>query len=235
MNSIIRIIALIFVVAALCGCGKSSDEIIMATETVGSVVEATEEATDEVTIIDSETEPTVIVEDVRWDVPGEEYTIDITHAAETDLERLAWAIYLEGGEDGVCDDCRRRIADVILNRVECKITNTGNDLYWPDTITDVISYSGINPYQNMGNSFAWPKTAYKEGEQHSVERAFRIAHEVLRGSHSEVYRKGYFYYAAGNEYGYEPWTAIHHCGIYFMRQRGWDNSKFEQDWFLIIE
>ena len=216
-NTFIRIIALILVALSLCGCAEISD---IQTEPI------------ETEAVIEETEPTEIEEDVKWEVPDEEYVIDITHDAQTDLEKLAWVIYLEGGEDGVCDDCRRRIADVILNRVECKITNTGNDYYWPDTITDVISIGGINPYQNMGNSFTWPETAHKEEERHSVERAFRIAHEVLRGTHSEIYRKGYFYYAAGNAYGYEPWTAIYHCGIFFMRQRGWDNSKFEQDWFF---
>ena len=177
------------------------------------------------------TEPTEIIEEVKWDVPDEEYVIDISHNAETDLEKIAWVIYLEAGEDGVCDDCRRRVADVILNLTECKITNTGNDYYWADTITGVISGGGINPYQNMGNKCAWPSTAHLDRERHAVERAFRIAHEVLRGNHSDVYRKGYFYYAGANVYGGEPWTAIHHCGIYFQRQRGWDNSKFEQDVF----
>lgn len=142
---------------------------------------------------------------------------------------------MEGGADSVCDECRRRIADVILNLMECKITNTGNDYYWPDTIFGVISGGGINPYQNMGNRCAWPDSAYSEAERHAVERAYRIAYEVLTGNHSEIYRKGYFYYAGGNEYGHEPETAIYHCGIFFMRQRGWDNSRFEQDWYLVYE
>ena len=86
---------------------------------------------------------TVPAEQVKWEVPGETYEIDITHEAETDLEKIAWVIYMEAGADSVCDDCRRRVADVILNLTECKITNTGNDLYWPDTITGVISGGGI--------------------------------------------------------------------------------------------
>jgi hypothetical protein len=35
------------------------------------------------------------VEEVRWEIPGETYEIDITHAAETDLELIAWVIYME--------------------------------------------------------------------------------------------------------------------------------------------
>ena len=178
------------------------------------------------------TEPQEIV---KWDVPGEIYVIDISRPAETDLERMAWAIYLEGGGDAVCDDCRRRIGDVILNLVECKITNTGNDYYWPNTLAGVLSGGGINPYQNMGNSFTWPQSANSEYERHAVERAYKIAHEVLRGQHSEIYRKGYFYYAGANVYGWEPETAINCCGIWYMRQRGWDNSKFEQDWVLSFD
>ena len=166
----------------------------------------------------------------RWEVPGETYTIDLTHAAESDLELIAWVIYMEQGTDNVCDTCRRRVADVVLNMVECKITNTGNDYYWPDTIKGVISSGPINPYQNMNNTTNWPKSAHSIQERHAIERAFRIAHEVLRGQHSDIYRKGYFYYAGANVYGSEPSTAIHCCETWFMRLRDWDNSKFEQEW-----
>ena len=178
-------------------------------------------------------QPTEFVEQVRWEVPGETYEIDLTRPAESDLELIAWVIYMEQGEDKVCDDCRRRVADVILNLTECKITNTGNDYYWPDTIRGVIAGGGINPYQNMGNTTKWPNTAHLERERHAVEKAFQIAHEVLRGQHSEIYRKGYFYYAGANAYGGEPDTAIHCCETWFMRLRDWDNSKFEQDWFAV--
>lgn len=246
MNKMIRIIALISIAASLCGCAKSFDEldpVVEATniQTETELVEATtvetesevEDTSDETELtVPEETEVTEVAEEVRWEVPGETYVIDISRPAETDFEKMAWAIYLEGGADSVCDDCRRRIADVILNLVECKITNIGNDLYWPDTLTGVLSGGGINPYQNMGNSFTWPNTAHTEAERHAVERAYRIAHEVLRGNHSDIYRKGYFYYAGANVYGLEPETAIYHCGIFFQRQRGWDNSKFEQDWVL---
>ena len=187
----------------------------------------------EVEPIITETIPEEFAEKVKWEVPGETYEIDITHAAKTDLELIAWVIYMEQGEDKVCDDCRRRVADVILNLTECKITNTGNDYYWPDTIYGVISGGPINPYQNMKNTTKWPNTAHLERERHAVEKAFQIAHEVLRGQHSEIYRKGYFYYAGANVYGGEPDTAIHCCETWFMRLRDWDNSKFEQDWFAV--
>lgn len=230
MNKIIRIIALTFMVVFLCGCAEL-DTTVEPTD-IQMETELVEETEAIVTEPENETEPTEVVEEVRWDIPDEDYVIDISRDAETDLEKMAWAIYLEAGADSVCDDCRRRVADVILNLVECKITNTGNDLYWPDTLTGVLSGGGINPYKNMGNRFRWSKNSHLERERHAVERAYRIAYEVLTGNHSEVYRKGYFYYAGANVYGHEPETAIHCCGIYFMRQRGWDNSKFEQDWFF---
>lgn len=187
----------------------------------------------EVEPIITETIPEEFAEKVKWEIPGETYEIDITHAAKSDLELIAWVIYMEQGADNICDDCRRRVADVILNLTECKITNTGNDHYWPDTIYGVISGGGINPYQNMKNTTNWPDTAHLERERHAVEKAFQIAHEVLRGQHSEIYRKGYFYYAGANVYGGEPDTAIHCCETWFMRLRDWDNSKFEQDWFAV--
>lgn len=233
MNKITRIIALIFMVVFLCGCAEL--DTTMETTDIQTETEPVEETEAIVTEPENETEPTEIVEEVRWDIPDEDYVIDISRDAETDLEKMAWAIYLEAGADSVCDDCRRRVADVILNLVECKITNTGNDLYWPDTLTGVLSGGGINPYKNMGNRFRWSTNSHLERERHAVERAYRIAYEVLTGNHSEIYRKGYFYYAGANVYGWEPETAIHCCGIYFMRQRGWDNSKFEQDWILSFD
>lgn len=228
MNKIIIIIALISIVASLCGCAKSFDEVKPTVEPTNIKIE-----TVVVTEPIEETEMAEATEEVIWEIPDEDYVIDITREAQTDLEKIAWVIYMEAGADNICDDCRRRVADVILNLAECKITNTGNDYYWPDTISGVIAGGGINPYQNMGKSCRWPDTAHHEYECHAVERAFRIAYEVLTGNHSEIYRKGYFYYAGANAYGHEPETAIHCCEIWFMRQRGWDNSKFEQDWFLI--
>ena len=221
------VIALAFSFVA-CAPAVNQNEVLTESIPVETmVIEETTMPTDPVII---ETAPPE--EELRWEVPGETYTIDITHEATTDLELIAWVIYMEQGSDIVCDTCRRRTADVILNLTECKITNTGNDYYWPDTIRGVISGGGINPYQNMGNSTNWPDTAHSERERHAVERAFKIAHEVLRGQHSDLYRKGYFYYAGANAYGNEPDTAIQCCETYFMRLRGWDNSKFEQDWFF---
>lgn len=219
---IVSILAIVMIAGMMTGCGNRVE--IPEGEPI-----ITEEVPTE-TPTETPTEPTEIVEEVRWDIPEEDYVIDITHEAKTDLEMIAWVIYMEAGEDTVCDDCRRMVADVILNRVECKITNTDNDYYWADTIRGVISDGGVNPYQNMGNTCYFPDTAHLERERHAVERAYRIAYEVLTGNHSDIYRKGYFYYAGANVYGGEPETAIFHCdSIWFMRQYGWDNSKFEQD------
>lgn len=228
-----RIIALILAVLMACsvfaGCHNSkvsapSEEVI---ETV-TIPEGEPIITEEIALENQDLE-------LRWEVPGETYTIDLTHPAESDLELIAWVIYMEQGTDAVCDTCRRRVADVVLNMVECKITNTGSDYYWPDTIRGVISGGPINPYQNMDNSTRWPDTAHLERERHAIEKAFKIAYEVLRGQHSDLYRKGYFYYAGANVYGGEPDTAIQCCKTWFMRLRDWDNSKFEQDWFAVSQ
>lgn len=227
-----RIIALILIAAALCGCEKTTEQINVELEPTTINVETEPLETNPTETAPVETVPleTVPAETVGWEIPDENYVIDLTHAAETDLELIAWVIYTEQGSDDLCDDCRRRVADTVLNMMECKITNTGNDYYWPDTIKGVISSGAINPYQNMNNSTCWPEQAHLDRERHSVERAYRIAYEVLTGNHSEIYRKGYFYYAGANVYGSEPDTAIRCCETWFMRLRDWDNSKFEQEW-----
>lgn len=122
----------------------------------------------------------------------------------TELEMLACVIYQEAGGDGTCDECRRRVADVVLNRVA--------DSRFPNTIYDVLTSK--NQYGRFYyTGIVWPERASNAGEQHAVERAYRIAQEVLSGQHSDLYGKGYIWQATF----VQGTDNIYHCRHYFGR------------------
>ena len=109
--------------------------------------------------------------------------IEIDPAAK---ELLACVIYQEAGSDLQCDDCRRRVADVVLNRVESEL--------FPNTIYEVLTQQyqyGLYFYTGV----IWPDRASDPNETEAVERAYRIAEEVLRGEHSDIYGKDYIWQA----------------------------------------
>lgn len=121
-----------------------------------------------------------------------------------ELELLACVIYQEAGADYCCDDCRRRVADVVLNRVE--------DDRFPDNIRDVLTQKRqYGRYYWTG--VVWPERAQNDCEKHAVERAYRIAEEVLKGEHSELYGEGYIWQAE-----FKQGTGVVYCDqckIYF--------------------
>lgn len=122
--------------------------------------------------------------------------------SEYDAELLAMVIYQETGSDSICDDCRRRVADVVLNRVA--------DDRFPDTIYDVLTQeSQYGAYYWTG--VVWPERANYSCEEHAVERARTIAFEVLSGEHSELYGNGYVWQAAFVQGTEGFWC----CGTYF--------------------
>lgn len=119
-----------------------------------------------------------------------------------DAELLARVIYQEAGGDGCCDECRRRVADVVLNRVA--------DDRFPNTIYEVLTQE--NQYGAFyWTGVVWADRATNPGEAEAVERAKRIANEVLNGQHSDLYGNGYIW-QAGFVQGYDGFW---HCGHYF--------------------
>lgn len=123
---------------------------------------------------------------------------------QQDLELLACVIYQEAGGNAHCDDCRRRVADVVLNRV--------NDERFPNDIHSVL----VAPRQYgrfSQTGVVWPERAKNPYEAESVARAYRIAEEVLLGNHSELYGQGYIWQAEFKQ-GKEQ---FYHCGHYFGR------------------
>lgn len=121
-----------------------------------------------------------------------------------DLEMLACVIYQEAGMDACCDDCRRRVADVVLNRVA--------DSRFPNTIEEVLTQpKQYGVFDQTG--VVWAERANSPEEANAVDRAYRIAAEVLGGRHSDLYRAGYIWqaeFAQGND-------LVECCGIYYGR------------------
>lgn len=183
-------------------------------------ITATEPETDvmiETTECTAAPEPTDILPTIKETIPAEiketmyvdveDPVNDVTEPAidPYDLELLACVIYQEAGGDSSCDECRRRVADVVLNRV--------NDPdRFPDTIRGVLTaYRQYGRFHWTG--VVWPKRASYYGEKHAVERAYRIAKEVLSGKHSSLYGQGYVWQAEFKQ----GTDIVYCCGHYFGR------------------
>ena len=126
-----------------------------------------------------------------------------------DWERLAIAIYQEAGGDACCDECRYRVGDIILNRVA--------DERFPDSIEAVLTqpkqYGTLSTTGVVG-----PTRASEPGEAHAVERAWRVAEEILTGTHSDVYGEGYVFQAEFPQ-GNDPDSRIYceQCGMWYCK------------------
>lgn len=223
------------VILALSG-GESSEITREETQETEEVVETTE-ATECTTAPETDTSIPVIEENIPENIPEttpvtnpESNPIDIPVTAPpteqtnttpevteppvsteysiapptNEREMLACVIYQEAGGDATCDDCRRRVGDVVLNRVA--------DSRFPNTMCEVLT-----AYQQYGRYYwtglIWPDRAKNQYEQHAVERAYRIADEILAGEHSSLYGNGYIWQA---EF-IQGTDNIYCCGNYFGR------------------
>lgn len=120
------------------------------------------------------------------------------------VEMLACGIYQEAGGDECSDDTRRYVGDVMLNRVA--------DKRFPSTLEAVLTAPGqYGRFSKTG--IVWPERAGNPGEKNAVERAYRIAEELLSGQHSELYGKGYVWQAEFEQGSDGFWQD----GIYFGR------------------
>ena len=123
---------------------------------------------------------------------------------EDDLYCLAVLIYQEGGGDCVCDECRFRIGDVVLNRVA--------DERFPNTIREVITQ-----HRQYGllywTGVEWAERASNPAEQHAVQRSWDTAKALLEGEHSELYGNGYVFQAEFEQGN----GSIYCCGHYFAK------------------
>lgn len=137
-------------------------------------------------LVYAEAIPTVLPEDpdvteAVADIVIDNHTEANVPVNEHDVELLACVIYQEAGGDTCCDMCRRRVADVVLNRVK--------DPRFKGTTIEEILIDG-DPAPQWGlysvTGVVWPDKASLPEEQHAVERAYRIAREVLEGQHSDL-------------------------------------------------
>ena len=140
-------------------------------------------------------------------VPETEPATEVPTEPEPDpkeVEMLAILIYQEAGGDASCDECRRRVADVALNRVA--------DPRFPNTLEAVLT--APRQYGRFHwTGIRWADRAQNPGEAHAVERARRIAREVLQGQHSDLYGKGYIWQA-----GFHQGTdEVYCCGTWYGR------------------
>lgn len=131
------------------------------------------------------------------------YSVDIP---KTDLEMLACIIYREGGSDQVCDECRRRIGNVVLNRVASE--QYPDNIY--DVLTEYMAYGDIS-----WNGLRWYSSASNPANHHAVVRAYEAAQWLLDGNRTNVDGLGWYGQAEFPQ-GVEQFKC---CGIYFSRFR----------------
>ena len=122
-----------------------------------------------------------------------------------DVERLACVIYQEAGGDTCCDLCRKRVADVVLNRVK-------DPRFKGTTIEEILTDGDPAPQWGLYSvtGVVWPeKSSYPE-EAEAVQRAWDTAFDVLEGNHSDLTED--YIWCAEFPQGTD---IIECCGIYF--------------------
>jgi spore germination cell wall hydrolase CwlJ-like protein len=127
-----------------------------------------------------------------------------TSANSSDVEMLACVIYQEAGGNASCDNCRKYVGDIVLNRV--------NDSRFPNSIYGVLTQK--NQYGKFYyTGIVWPSRASNAGEAAAVDRAYRVARELLSGNHSKLYGAGYIWQAGFKQGSDGFWC----CGHYYAK------------------
>lgn len=196
------LLSTIYILATVAKAEKLPETEVVETTESTSAPDETIIPTTEVTIPVDETEPieTTVPEATSEPVPEEtEPVID-----PDDLEMLACVIYQEAGGNASCDNCRRYVGDIVLNRVEHP--------KFPNTIEEVLTAHG--QYGTLYiTGIKWPERAKYDVEKEAVARAYRIAEEILSGQHSKLYGEGYIWQARFIQGTEGFWC----CGHYYGR------------------
>lgn len=125
--------------------------------------------------------------------------------SESELEALALVIYQEAGSDACSDDTRLMVGTVVMNRVA--------DKRFPNTIEGVLLEE--RQYGRLHwTGLVWPERASRPGEAHAVDRAYRLAADLLDGTASNVLPSDVVYQA---EFRQGSETVAESDGFYFCR------------------
>lgn len=180
--------------------GYKADTDIPATtvETVSETEAVTTKPEENIHIEETE------VPEMPSEAPSEPVTDEtIVEVDPDELEMLACVIYQESGGNGSCDNCRRYVADVVLNRIEHPD--------FPDTMYEVLTQK--DQYGRLHyTGIKWPERAKYDVEKEAVERAYKVAEEVLSGHHSELYGQGYIWQAGFIQGSDGFWCCDHFYG-----------------------
>lgn len=125
--------------------------------------------------------------------------------SKEDVEHMACVIYQEAGGDACCDMCRRRVADVVLNRVK-------DPRFKGTTIDEILLDADPAPQWGLYSvtGIVWPEKASYPEEAAAVQRAWDTAFDVLEGNHSDLTED--YIWCAEFPQGTD---VIECCGIYF--------------------
>ena len=144
--------------------------------------------------------PIVIEDEPNYDGKG-----GLECEFKEDVERLACVIYQEAGGDTCCDLCRKRVADVVLNRVK-------DPRFKGTTIEEILTDGDPAPQWGLYSvtGVVWPEKASYPEEAEAVQRAWDTAFDVLEGNHSDLTED--YIWCAEFPQGTD---IIECCGIYF--------------------
>ena len=147
-----------------------------------------------------ENAPIVIEDEPSYDGKG-----GLECEFKEDVERLACVIYQEAGGDTCCDLCRKRVADVVLNRVK-------DPRFKGTTIEEILTDGDPAPQWGLYSvtGVVWPEKASYPEEAEAVQRAWDTAFDVLEGNHSDLTED--YIWCAEFPQGTD---IIECCGIYF--------------------
>lgn len=141
-------------------------------------------------------------------VKVEPQEVEVPEEAEEvmgDLELLALVIYQEAGGDACSDKARQMVGEVVLNRVA--------DKRYPCTIEGVITQQAQYGRLHWTGP-VWPERAKDPGEQHAVERAYRIAGDLLIRKVDRILPRDVIYQA---EFEQGTEVVAEEPGFYFCR------------------
>ena len=162
------------------------------TETVVTDSERTESVPDDYPLLG-----TIIPLPKKPDKPEKNYT-------EAELEMLALVIYQEAGGNACSDSTRRMVGEVVLNRIDHPM--------YPNTMEGVLLQYG--QYGRLHwTGLVWPERAQYDVERHAVERAYRIAEDVLTSDYRML--PGDVLFQAEFPQGTE--IVVEQDGLYFCR------------------